>query len=274
MNRIRHEMRILAALAAVGCVAGACHRGADPGFRPGPGARAEFLIGLGDLDDRDPRRTVRVRSAQPGIIEEFSFEQEAAEKQRREAIEDGKKPIAGDPSTGKPALRPAPYRDGQPYELKAPDGRCLGIWWKRFTPHVIKERMSRMGRTATVEAIRDAIHAAARGQAYDAGCIQGGWLYEDPDFVPAFGAKDIDLVQESQDGSGGRAVTLKIQARRHREFESLTGRHVNHPLCLVVQDEIWMNPVIMESLRDTLQVFKPGGGFSKEEQDALLAGFR
>lgn len=232
--------------------------------------KLEFLIGLGELDEKDAKRSVKVHSAQPGNFEQHAFDQDAAEKQRQQAITDGKSLIAAARAAGKTDLPQEAYRDGMPYDFKAADGRKLGIIWKRFAPHITKERLARKGVTVTADDIKKAFINAGEGREYESAHILGAWVYLDPDFDPPFSGNDIDKPQASVDQMQARAVSYRVKTHRQGDFATFTGRHVNHPMCLVLNDEIWSSPIINQALRDSVQIYNPAGGFSKEEQDWLV----
>ncbi len=231
----------------------------------------KFLIGVGEALGNSSPGPLQVPAKAAGATESYTFDQVAADAQRKTALEKGKEAIAKAKAANGPIPRDA-YRDGTSYQLRTADDRPLPFFWKPWAPGQAAVR------TGIAEAdIKRALNAAALGQEYTADHIKGGWLYADPKYFPegspdkGFTGKDITSPGRGHDEFGRRTVTYNVIRERQGDFERYTRTYIKKPMAIVLNDEIWSAPSIDSELRDSVQIHGGAGeGFSQAEQDWLL----
>ena len=230
-----------------------------------------FPIGLGSMRGEGASSRTALKYILDGQPVSFSFDETVADQQRQAAIERDKPLIEEARRTGK-ALDPLWVRPGLPYRYIHNDIETT-IEWIPWTPGAMAKREKVPGE----EEAREALRKAQLGEDFNSDYVDGGWVYYDPDYYgggkKGFDGSAISRVQRSQDRLGGKAVSYDINSLRQGEFEEYTQRHVNTPMCIVLNDEIWTNPNITTALRDNVQITR-GGGFTEAEQLFMINGLQ
>lgn len=216
----------------------------------------KFLMGVGTL--RGPKvgtQTFDVWDPDAQGYRKIPFNEEEAEAQRKQAIEAGE------------------AVPGTPYVLKDEEGRELPFVWYPWNPGQLARDQD--GSASAYEA---AMRKARLGQEYDEDLVQGGWTYFDPHFWgpdrPGFTGQDIMNVGRSRDNLGRPAVSYEVRTERQSEFADYTGKYVDKPMVVVLNNEIWSSASIKEELRDNVQISGGTGGFSQEDQDWLVTALQ
>ena len=89
-----------------------------------------------------------------------------------------------------------------------------------------------------------------------------------------FGGKDLKSVSASFDGQQKLAVGFEFMASRGSDFAAFTEAHVGKRLAIVLDDQIYSDPVINDILPGSGIISGGGSGFSKDEQKRLITVLR
>jgi SecD/SecF fusion protein len=199
----------------------------------------EFLIGIDDWSASQP---LDVAGDRPDEYQKYVFDRTKAEAQRKAAWEAGKD------------LLGRAYRDAEIYELlddtKSPP-KPLPILW---APDRLDENdPARL----EIEKIRKDDKSADHSK------IRGKWLYKDPHYFgggkQGFNGTHIKEPRRAADRIGQRTVEFSVDKFRQDDFAEYTGKYVNKPMALVLNDEWWSAPVIQQELRESVVISNPGG---------------
>ena len=219
-----------------------------------PAHEVVFMISLKDHD----RVTIK-RATMPErgriVTEDATFDLGVADRQRAQAIEDGR-------------TKDGPYRDGTSYRLKDGNGRPLPVWWKPFAPCEARTWL-KIDRATAAKALRN----ARAGKPYDKKHIGGMWVYAPPPFyVPGsngFTEKAVVSATASVDVGGHRAVDFRVAKKRATDWTNFTKAFVMWRMAIVVDDEVWTAPTIRAPLGRKVQI-TGANGFTEPEQTRLL----
>jgi SecD/SecF fusion protein len=210
----------------------------------------EFLIGIDEFTASSP---LEVAGEKPDEYVRYVFDKAKADAQRKTAYE-----------TGKDLLGQS-YRDSEPYELiddsRQPMKRLPIVWMvQRVEEGEAKEEIHKAQNPKPGQTVRHEL-------------IKGSWLYRDPHFFG--GTKDgftglhIRDVRRDADKIGQRTVVFNIDKFKQEEFAEYTGKYLNKPMALALNDELWSAPTIEQELRESVQIRNPRG-FTAQEQTFLV----
>jgi SecD/SecF fusion protein len=207
----------------------------------------EFVIGIDEFGQSNP---LEIAGERPDEYLRYAFDKTKADAQRKAAYEAGKDLLGND------------YRDSEPYTLLDTDRtppRPLPVVW------MVNRYEEGEPRAAVID--------ARNGKPVNHELIKGHWLYRDPHFFggnkDGFNGTHIRDVHRDADKIGQRTVTFAIDRFKQEEFAEYTGKYVNKPMALALNDEVWSAPIIQQELREGVTISNPGG-FTGEQQTFLV----
>jgi SecD/SecF fusion protein len=208
----------------------------------------EFLIGI---DEWPSSQQLDIQGDRPDEYGKYSFDRAAADAQRVAAYTSGRD------------LLNRPYRNAEPYTLldagRTPPTELPIVWM----PERLEEN----------DPARLEVEKILNDKPADHSKIRGYWLYRDPHYFgkgkEGFNGTHIKDPRRDSDKIGQRTVSFSVDRFRQDDFAEYTGKYVNKPMALVLNDEWWSAPVIQQELRESVLISNPGG-FTPQAQTWLV----
>lgn len=246
-----------------------------------------FPIGLGSLNSRASGSLRVERVDANGNIVPASwatkpsgeFDEQKADQQRQAALDaaealrgaDGVIPRVVVDAEGNETR---PYFDGTAYQLVDGTGAALPIWWYPWAARKAEGKDLSAEQITHRRAHAEALAAARSGEKYDKEKVTGGWVYFPPSFygpgLAGFSGRDISNVRIGANNLGQRTVNYEVSRERQGDFYDYTKPNIGHPMCLVLNKELWSNPVLNGALSDSVMIEGGAGGFTETEANWLV----
>lgn len=247
--------------------------------------KLEFPIGIGGEKvsegglGPDLRADMLQMPAEGGTFDKITWDVAKANQQLAAKVaEDWPKIRAA--VDAKQAIPPELYRPGAPFTYIDPTTKgATPIRWMPWAPGEAAKQIKIATADSTKlapskEECQIALQNAVAGKPYNPNLIIGGWLFFDPEWygqdLKGFTGRDIGNVRRGVGSMGDRAVNYTVNRDRQGDFYDYTNKYVKKAKCLVLNDQVWSNPVIRTALSDSVQITGGGQGFLKEEQDWLI----